>query len=59
MDLKEARKIAVGLASRLGPEKVELDRAMGRVLAADFTADRDVPGEPRSRWDGFAVASRD
>jgi molybdopterin molybdotransferase len=59
MDLKEAAKIAVGLASKLGSEEVELDRAMGRVLAADFTADRNIPGEARSKWDGFAVSSRD
>jgi molybdenum cofactor synthesis domain-containing protein len=59
MDLKEAAKTAVGLAQRLTPEKVELGRAMGRILASDFAADRDVPGEARSKWDGYAVSSRD
>ena len=58
MDLKEAVKTAVGLASRLGSERVELDGALGRVLAADFAADRDIPGEARSKWDGFAISSR-
>lgn len=59
MDLKEAGKAAVELASKLSPEEVELEKAMGRVLAADFAADRDIPGEARSKWDGFAVSSRE
>jgi len=57
--LKEARQIAVGLAKRLGREPVELGSALGRVVAEPVPAGRDIPGNPRSKWDGFALSSRD
>lgn len=59
MDLKEAAKTAISLASPLASEKIELESAMGRVLAADFEAGRDIPGEARSKWDGYAFRSKD
>ena len=59
MDLKEAKEIALGLAKVLDPEPVELGLALGRVVAEPICASRDIPGNPRSKWDGFAVMSVD
>jgi molybdopterin molybdotransferase len=41
----------------VGAETVDLDAAVGRVLAADVTSDRDLPGFRRSTVDGYAVAA--
>ncbi len=59
MDLKEAKKIALDLAKRLDWELVELGSALGRVLAESISAGLDIPGNPRSKWDGFALMSGD
>ncbi|MCE5333628.1 MAG: molybdopterin molybdotransferase MoeA, partial [Desulfobacteraceae bacterium] len=59
MDLNEAKKLSAELASTLDTEEVALQRALGRVLAADLRSGRDIPGESRSKWDGFAFSSRD
>ena len=39
----------------LGTEDVPVDRALGRVLAEDVVADRDVPSFDNSAMDGFIV----
>ncbi len=39
-------------------ERVELDDALGRVLAEPITADDDYPNMPRSLMDGFAVSAQ-
>ena len=44
---------------RLPAERVRLDEAVGRVLAADITADTDMPPFDRSQMDGFAVRAAD
>ncbi|MGA7644063.1 MAG: molybdopterin-binding protein, partial [Syntrophobacteraceae bacterium] len=59
MDLKEAKKTALDLVKRLDWELVELGSALGRVVAEPISADRDIPGNPRSKWDGFALISVD
>jgi molybdopterin molybdotransferase len=59
MDLKEAKKTALDLAKRLDWEMVELGSALGRVVAEPISADRDIPVNPRSKWDGFALISVD
>ncbi len=59
MDLRDAAKIASGLASRLEVEAVDLDSALGRVLAYPFRAGINIPDEFRSKWDGFALRSSD
>ncbi len=59
MDLQEAKKIALDLAERLDWEMVELGSALGRVVAESISAGRDIPDNPRSRWDGFALPSVD
>ncbi|MCB1308134.1 MAG: molybdopterin molybdotransferase MoeA [Leptospiraceae bacterium] len=40
-------------------EQIALHSAMGRVLAKDLRADRDLPPFPRSMMDGFAIRSAD
>jgi molybdenum cofactor synthesis domain-containing protein len=41
-----------------GTERVTLEEASGRVLAAAVAADDDYPNAPRSLMDGFAIAAR-
>ena len=43
----------------LGVERIHIQDALGRVLAADVVADRDQPPFDRSAMDGFAVRSVD
>ena len=43
----------------LGSERVPFRSALGRILAEDVTADRNVPPHPRSAMDGYAVRSAD
>lgn len=59
MDLIEARHLACRLIAPLATEKVRLAEALGRVLAENMVAERDLPGESRSRWDGYALRSID
>lgn len=59
MDLREAAALALGQVSPPAAERVGLQEALGRVLARDLTADRDVPSEARSRLDGYAARSED
>jgi molybdopterin molybdotransferase len=49
---------ALGLRAR-GSERVKLLSALGRVLAEDVHADRDIPPFPRATRDGFAVRAAD
>lgn len=49
---------AVPLAP-LGTERVALEEAFGRILAADAVADAPYPADDRSTMDGFAVRSAD
>lgn len=50
---------AFAAVRRSAVEEVALGEALGRVLAAGITADRDQPPFPRSTRDGFAVVSAD
>jgi len=43
----------------LAAERVELPRALGRVLAQDVVADSDLPPFDRSQMDGYAVRADD
>ena len=61
LDRDEAERrfrAAVDLAPR-GIEAVVLDRALGRVLAADVVSPVDVPSFDRANVDGFAVVAED
>ena len=40
-------------------ESIPLDRALGRVLAEDILADRDVPPFHRAQMDGYALRAQD
>ena len=56
----EALRIIVSFP--LGPlreEEVSLGQAASRVLAADITAQEDIPSFPRSLVDGYAVRAKD
>ena len=43
----------------LGPEKVSILEALGRVIAEDIDANRDIPPLDNSGMDGYAVRSED
>ena len=61
LDRDEAERrfrAAISLAP-LGAERVTLDDALGRVLAAEVTSPVDVPSFDRSNVDGFAVVAAD
>ena len=50
-------KVAEAVGSRrCRTEQVDLDDALGRVLAADVRMDHDMPPFPQAAMDGFAVA---
>src|SRR5215204_3805388 len=51
-------RAALDLTPR-GVERVALDSALGRVLAADVISPVDVPSFDRSNVDGFAVVAED
>ncbi len=59
MELQSGRELACNLVVPKGAEWVTLDQALGRVLVEPLTAARDLPGEPRSRMDGYALRSGD
>src|SRR5579863_982486 len=50
---------ATKAARRPATERIELERAAGRVLAASLHADRDQPPFPRSTRDGFACRAKE
>ena len=56
---EEALAIVVGSATRLGAERVTLDHALGRVLAADVNSDIDMPPFDKSAMDGYAIRRKD
>lgn len=59
MDLSAASKTALGLVKPLGKETIEVEKSLGRVLAEDVYAERNIPQEARSRLDGYAIRSCD
>lgn len=59
MQLQEAKALALQLVSPGKSEAIALRDALGRVLAESVESDRSIPGEARSRWDGFALRSSD
>lgn len=54
---EEARRTLVSMAKEAPHERVPLAQAVGRVLAADLAAPRDIPPFSHSSMDGFAVHS--
>lgn len=57
--LDEVARRMAELPPHTGWEQVPLEQALGRVLAADVSADRDQPPFPRSARDGYAVRAAD
>jgi molybdopterin molybdotransferase len=55
----DAYDMVVQAAPRLPVEKIRLEQALGRTLARDVTADRDVPPARLSTMDGFACRRAD
>ncbi|MEP6848721.1 MAG: gephyrin-like molybdotransferase Glp [Acidobacteriota bacterium] len=45
--------------SAIGPERIAVENAVGRVLAENIVADMDMPPFNRSQMDGFAVRAVD
>jgi molybdopterin molybdotransferase len=58
-DEAERRFLTLGAeaASGMGPERVAIDAACGRVLAEDLVSAADLPAFDYSAMDGYAVAS--
>jgi molybdopterin molybdotransferase len=54
-DVDDATRLIRDLARSLAAERVRLEEAAGRVLAADVTASVPVPRFARSAMDGYAV----
>src|SRR5918997_3679354 len=59
VSVSEAIGIVIARTGRLGAERVALEDAQGRVLAADVIADTDLPPFDRAQMDGYAVRSAD
>src|SRR4051794_37706881 len=59
IEVGQALEIILAGAEPLGVERVPLTRARGRFLAEDVRADADLPNQPRSSVDGYAVVSSD
>src|SRR5690242_6769233 len=52
----EAEKIIQSTAKDYGTESVPFEQALGRVLAEDIKADRDLPPYNRVTMDGIAIS---
>ena len=59
ISIDEARQRVLAAVRPLPAEDVELPSTLGRVLARDAVADRDLPPFDASAMDGFAVPSGD
>src|ERR1019366_4551461 len=54
-----AQRVILESTATLGVEAVKMERSLGRVLAEDIKANRDLPPFDVSAMDGFAVRSAD
>lgn len=59
IDVEEARRRVLAQVRPLAGEPVALADSLDRVLAADVSAEQDVPGFDNSAMDGFAVVAAD
>lgn len=59
ISVAEAIQIVRQRTEPLGKERVRIEQALGRVLAADVVADTDLPPFDRSQMDGYAVRAED
>ena len=59
LTIEEAQRLVLGRVHPLGPERLPLEEARGRVLSEAARAVVDLPPFPSSAMDGFAVRSDD
>ncbi|MDZ4203022.1 MAG: gephyrin-like molybdotransferase Glp [Gallionella sp.] len=59
LHVSEAQRVIFEAIVKQGVETVRLEHALGRVLAGDIRANRDLPPYDVSAMDGFAVRSSD
>ncbi|HYK92265.1 MAG TPA: gephyrin-like molybdotransferase Glp [Acidobacteriota bacterium] len=59
ISVEQAVEIVLGNLPARGTERVSIQSVQGRVLAADLTANCDVPPFNRSAMDGYAVCAAD
>src|SRR3954468_10357693 len=59
ISVEEAIQIVLSKSGPVSVETVDLDTAMGRILAEDIVADTDLPPFNRAQMDGFALRSVD
>ena len=59
ISVEKAIQIVLGKSGPVSVETVDLDTAMGRVLAEEIVADTDLPPFNRAQMDGFALRSAD
>jgi molybdopterin molybdotransferase len=59
VSVEEARRLILAEFHPLPSESVPLSRALGRILAEDIRAERDLPPFPNSAMDGYAVRAED
>ena len=60
LSVEEARAYLLDRARCIaGTERVAVEEALGRIVAADVTAPIDVPGHANSAMDGYAVRAAD
>lgn len=57
--VEEARQIVLGAMRGLGVERVPITEALGRILACDVVAGRDIPPWDNSSVDGYALRAMD
>jgi len=59
LSVEEALEQILATVRVLEPERVPILEALGRVLAEEVAADRDIPPLPNSAMDGYAVRAAD
>ncbi len=59
LNFDDAFEIVMSSARRLGTERVDIDRALNRILAEDVISDIDMPPFNKSAMDGFACRRAD
>ena len=59
ISVAEAIQIVRQQTGAIGTEKVDLPRALGRMLAHEIAADSDLPPFDRAQMDGYAVRAAD
>ena len=59
ISVAEAIQIVRQETKALGSERIELQNALGRVLAEDVVSDSDLPPFDRAQMDGYAVRAED